>query len=81
MNGSNSSPVTEARCGENECIRETLLQAAEQMIAAALSFQRDVAMSKGHAAAASAVDMRVAMLKCLAVNNLWSQHREDHGCE
>jgi len=80
MKDSNSVPVAGQWCEESEGIREMVLEAADQMVAAALSFQRDVAMSKGDAASASAAEMRVAMIKCAAANNIWGQHRAEHGC-
>jgi hypothetical protein len=73
-------PTDGLRCAESESIRETVLKAAEQVVAAALSFQSDVALAKIEDAAASFTAMRVAVIKCDAASSLWSRHRAEHGC-
>jgi hypothetical protein len=75
-----STPTDSSRCEESESIRESVLQAAEQIVAAALSFQSDVALARSEAATLSLAAMRVAIIKCDALNSLWSRHRAEHGC-
>jgi len=79
MSGSNSTP-TGAVCEESEGIRAMTAKAAGQMVADALAFQQDVAMRNCDEAAVSATTMRVAMVRCISLNNLWMQHRAEHGC-
>lgn len=73
-------PTEGSRCAESETIRESVLKAAEQVVAAALSFQSDVALAKADDAAQSFTAMRVAVIKCDAASGLWSRHRAEHGC-
>ena len=73
-------PTEGSRCAESESIRESVLKAAEQTVAAALSFQSDVALAKSEAAALSFTAIRVAVIKCDAASSLWSRHRAEHGC-
>jgi hypothetical protein len=68
------------RCAESETIRESVLKAAEQVVAAALSFQSNVALAKNEDAALSFSAMRVAVIKCDAASSLWSRHPAEHGC-
>jgi len=60
-------------CEENEGIRAMTAEAAEKMVAAALAFQQDVAMRKGDEATVSSTRMRMAMVRCISLNNLWMQ--------
>jgi hypothetical protein len=37
-------------------------------------------MSKSDDAATSFAEMRIALIRCSAANNVWTQHRAEHGC-
>jgi hypothetical protein len=67
-------------CEESKRIREMVIKASERLVAATLAFQSDVVMAKSEDAARSSAEMRAAMARCIAANNLWEQHRSEHGC-
>lgn len=80
MNESNPVRTAGTRCEDGEYLHEMAIKAADQMVASALSFQRNVVMSKIDDAATSFAEMRMALIKCSTANQVWSQHRAEHGC-
>jgi hypothetical protein len=69
-----------SRCEDSEYLQERVIKAAEQMVTAALSFLRNAVMSRSDDAATSFAEMRIALIRCSAANNVWIQHRAEHGC-
>jgi hypothetical protein len=80
MNESNPAQTAGSRCEDGEYLHQMAIKAADQMVTAALAFQRNVAMSKVDDAATSFADMRMALIKCSTANQVWSQHLAEHGC-
>jgi hypothetical protein len=79
-NDSDNSVRTGSRCQDSEYLQERVIKAAEQMVTAALSFLRNAVMSKSDDAATSFAEMRIALIRCSAANNVWTQHRAEDGC-
>jgi hypothetical protein len=59
---------------DGEYFQEMVVKAAEQMMSAARSFLCSAAISKSDGVITSLAEMRIALIRCSAAAEVWTQH-------